>query len=170
MAYEAITNGGFNTNLSGWTSSGVVTSVLGEAQFLTNGSALSQDVTGLIAGSELDFSFNYNKLGVLNGSYLTYDLLFSTDSFATSVSLIGGPDTFGSGDGDQLVSFGGLTLASDGDVRVMFSRGSRLFAVDGVSLDITAPAPVPEPETYALMLAGLGAVGFAARRRRGRGS
>ena len=29
----------------------------------------------------------------------------------------------------------------------------------------TAPAPVPEPETYALMLAGLGLVGFAARRR-----
>ncbi|MCR5864188.1 FxDxF family PEP-CTERM protein [Aquincola sp. J276] len=27
-------------------------------------------------------------------------------------------------------------------------------------------APVPEPETYALMLAGLAAVGFAARRRR----
>jgi hypothetical protein len=34
--------------------------------------------------------------------------------------------------------------------------------VDGVS---AVAAPVPEPETYALMLAGLGLVGFAARRR-----
>jgi len=33
-------------------------------------------------------------------------------------------------------------------------------------LSVWAVRPVPEPETYALMLAGLGLVGFAARRRR----
>jgi len=31
---------------------------------------------------------------------------------------------------------------------------------------VTQLSPVPEPETYALLLAGLGAVGFVARRRR----
>lgn len=31
---------------------------------------------------------------------------------------------------------------------------------------VSAIAAVPEPETYAMMLAGLGLVGFAARRRR----
>jgi len=37
----------------------------------------------------------------------------------------------------------------------------------GVSLDaVSLTAAVPEPETYALMLAGLGAIGFVARRRR----
>jgi CHRD domain/PEP-CTERM motif len=33
----------------------------------------------------------------------------------------------------------------------------------------TVSPPIPEPETYALMLAGLGVVGFAARRRHQRG-
>jgi len=41
------------------------------------------------------------------------------------------------------------------------------FYGDGVVLDnLTFTTPVPEPETYALMLAGLGAVGLVARRRR----
>lgn len=38
------------------------------------------------------------------------------------------------------------------------------FSVSSATLTITA---VPEPETYAMMLAGLGLVGYAARRRRG---
>ena len=37
-------------------------------------------------------------------------------------------------------------------------------AVDNLTIAISAP--VPEPETYALMLTGLGVVGFVARRRR----
>ncbi|MES2500826.1 MAG: PEP-CTERM sorting domain-containing protein [Pseudomonadota bacterium] len=36
---------------------------------------------------------------------------------------------------------------------------------DAVTVTGAAVAPVPEPETYALLLAGLGLVGFAARRR-----
>jgi hypothetical protein len=38
-------------------------------------------------------------------------------------------------------------------------------AWNGHSLSLAVSAPVPEPETYALMLAGLGLVGFVARRR-----
>ncbi|NCT83758.1 MAG: PEP-CTERM sorting domain-containing protein [Comamonadaceae bacterium] len=39
------------------------------------------------------------------------------------------------------------------------------LAIDNVSLSVTAA--VPEPGSYAMLLAGLGAVGFIARRRRG---
>ncbi|MDP4299910.1 PEP-CTERM sorting domain-containing protein [Leptothrix discophora] len=49
-----------------------------------------------------------------------------------------------------------------GDYRVRFATTSEL-RVDGVSVSVTA---VPEPETYAMMLAGLGAIGFMARRRK----
>ena len=35
-----------------------------------------------------------------------------------------------------------------------------------MSRTVVVAAPVPEPETYALMLAGLGLLGVAARRRR----
>lgn len=35
------------------------------------------------------------------------------------------------------------------------------------SLNLQAPAPVPEPETYAMLLAGLGLLGLARRRRSG---
>ena len=38
--------------------------------------------------------------------------------------------------------------------------------VVGVNFVATPTIPVPEPETYALLLAGLGLVGFAARRRK----
>ena len=39
------------------------------------------------------------------------------------------------------------------------------FSIE-TSLDLVTTPPVPEPETYALMLAGLGLVGFMTRRRR----
>ena len=42
----------------------------------------------------------------------------------------------------------------------------RIIVVQGFTVLPPPPPPIPEPETYALMLAGLGLLGFAARRRK----
>jgi len=65
---------------------------------------------------------------------------------------------------DKLVDFG-----NGGQFKIVMDRLD--FDFNGQTLDQTyhielITAPVPEPETYALMLAGLGLVGFMARRRK----
>ncbi len=55
---------------------------------------------------------------------------------------------------------------AEGPASLMFQAVGTSQSYGG-SLDaVSLTAAVPEPETYALMLAGLGAVGFVARRRR----
>ncbi len=72
-------------------------------------------------------------------------------------------------------SFIGLALTLDDGIHYGFARFAGTYLVSyafestpGLGIDVASTiAPVPEPETYALMLAGLGVLGFAARRRRG---
>ncbi len=45
------------------------------------------------------------------------------------------------------------------------SGNDHALAIDNVTLSVAAVSAVPEPQTYAMLLAGLGAVGFVARRR-----
>lgn len=66
-----------------------------------------------------------------------------------------GPNTYSLNTGDVYRLYFGST--------VLPPTFSNSLTVDNV----TVAAVVPEPETYAMMLAGLGALGFMSRRRKG---
>ena len=65
--------------------------------------------------------------------------------------------------GNHTVTIYGLEGCCDGGQQVQFNPGSGFQSFSAGSL-----APVPEPETYGMLLAGLGFVGFVARRRKAR--
>ncbi len=58
------------------------------------------------------------------------------------------------------------TLAPTGEPGSFVAAGEVQRAPDADAVAPTFATPIPEPETYALMLAGLGVLGWAARRRR----
>jgi PEP-CTERM motif len=155
---------------------------------LALGTANDLPISGPCAGftvlsAEVDFynvaspgtileSFNLNTNVIVNGIDVAGGKLTGIDTgffdfFVPSLSIAGSGDfsfsllLFG-GDKAQLIYADPTTT----------SPGCALFPVDGASCGVSANAasgvfaPIPEPETYALMLAGLGALGFAARRRR----
>lgn len=61
-----------------------------------------------------------------------------------------------------------FTGVGDSSVKGRFvdNSGSKVGALVSEAISLTPTTPIPEPETYALMLAGLGVLGFAARRRK----
>ena len=131
--------------------------------------------------------FKFNGTGVAVGD-ITVNQTFAGQTLAAQTGNFNG-----SGTGDFLFGIacttcgnGALTISSDivfhvanatiADLTVANNVGN-LFVADIWSaqtgntgpVDVTAggpPTSVPEPETYAMLLAGLGLMGFVARRRR----
>jgi hypothetical protein len=74
----------------------------------------------------------------------------------------GGTGVTGGGELVSLFDSAGYNGAFSSSINLLATAGAN-EAFRGVAL--IAAAPVPEPETYAMLLAGLGLLGFAARRR-----
>ncbi len=93
---------------------------------------------------------------VFDGSYQYSSFVGAVIPFSISPGFLGLALTLGDGTHYGFAQFAGTYLVSYG------------FESDaGRGIDVGATiAPVPEPETYALMLAGLGALGVVARRRK----
>jgi len=66
----------------------------------------------------------------------------------------------------EFLTSGGTFLYPNGNTIGSYVNPSFAFSTPVLVFDNVTLAPIPEPETYALMLAGLGLVGFAARRRK----
>jgi hypothetical protein len=110
--------------------------------------ATGTDESGMGAGTQIGADFGILTLGNLSAP------------FGTLVGQIGGGDYFAIG-----TSFNGIASAT-GMLKLFYWDSNSFDNTDFVVADVTVGA-IPEPETYALMLAGLGLVGWMARRRRG---
>jgi hypothetical protein len=105
-----------------------------------------QDLVGTVNSLELD----WHGLSLLHISDLS-----------ATLQVVGSPGVIGSWTGNPM------------NVLAAVPAGSYQLALSGVAdgsaggnYTLSLAAPVPEPESYAMMLAGLGLLGLAARRRR----
>ena len=128
------------------------------------------------AGFTTGFSFFYTSLGT--SAVTVYDGLDGTGNVLATMNLL---SQYDSGCTPQYsfcnwtnagMSFEGTALSVRFDLNGSTGNSQTYQGFDNVTfgsavaLESPSVAPVPEPETYALMLAGLGLVGFMARRRK----
>jgi PEP-CTERM motif len=112
------------------------------------------------ASATVSFAQGLSYIGFLWGSVDTYNAVKITDG-GSVFEFKGGADVpKGNGNRfeEQYFGFTGSNITS-----LEFIATGTAFEIDRLS---AVAAPVPEPETYALMLAGLAAVTFVARRRK----
>ena len=126
--------------------------------FLALGPTAGQPATLAFSGGGVDY------VSFLWGSPDTYNMLTVNSTGGGSqlftTSILGLP-----GDGNQSVSQYVQFAGIDGSkiTSLTFNNVPAIDAFETANYSIT---PVPEPETYALLLGGLGAVAFVARRRK----
>ena len=131
------------------------------------GTSFSDVTIGTISvGSLSDLSgslFAFSSINTTVPIPLTFTLDLVTFTSGSVGSLVGDLDPTVDGFHFSNVAAGNYIVKASGTLDN--SGQIHALAVLGATYTVTA-TPVPEPETYALMLAGLGIVGFVASRRK----
>ncbi|MYM24663.1 PEPxxWA-CTERM sorting domain-containing protein [Duganella sp. FT135W] len=185
-AAELVTNGSFEDGGAGWGSTqtagfapvsayinccgidgsgypaanGVAAAFFGWGQMA--GGTIFQDLA-TVAGNTYTVNFSY---GAISGSALQT----MTVEASSGLAVLGSLDVSAYGNHNQasLVSPYSFTfVANSSSTKLLFRDTSvNTDSTDGMVDLVSVTGAVPEPETYAMLLAGLGLVGFAARRRK----
>jgi hypothetical protein len=139
--------------------------------------------TGTITGFAFDLSAGGSALSLSSPDYMSFNLLAAPvptpppgpddrDAGAGTGGTFNGGNVAGGIDENDPSGTFIFTLSPgavyDGNFTVRFQavNGDLSDKVDECTLNCPPVPGIPEPETYALMLAGLGLVGYMARRRR----
>ena len=144
---------------------------------LTDGSGFFGDTFAAgNSGASFDDHFTFSVEGTTGW---TFDAIISSISRSADTGLdITGLSLY-SASGDTLITQGTQLQSGSIDVWTLsndsLAAGDYYLAVSGNMVSagaasfggaVSMAAPVPEPETYGMMLAGLGVLGFLARRRK----
>ena len=131
--------------------------------YLTNGGTGFSSLKMSFETPVTEFSFNLAD----NNDDWKLTAFDSGDNLIDSFTISGIP-TSGSNNGEF---FGISSLSNTISYATLTTQGASGFLVDDINIDNLrykpeAVSPIPEPSTYALMLSGVGMVGFMAYRRR----
>lgn len=142
-------------------------------------STAMSSASGPIPNSEAWVGFGIASGGVPGSADFTFD---PSAAYLNALLTVSGATLFGTGqvtfsnvqlDGTAFTASGsnwvytGPVADAVHHITFNYSLPTGNFAQYTATAVMTA-APIPEPETYAMMLAGLGALGFVARRRQGK--